>query len=102
TTPESRVFIDTRCELVYPDWLLNEYLAFLYGRTGGERLLDRYSHDFVLAQVGTGAYRLTVGDSRWKLVYHDSISALFARSSARLPNQDEVSMSRLGNDSLFP
>jgi hypothetical protein len=102
TTPQSRVFVDTRCELVYPDRLLNEYLAFLYGRPGGERLLDRYPHDFVLAKVGTGAYRLTARDSRWKLIYHDSISALFARSSAPLPDHDQVSMSGAGNDSSFP
>jgi hypothetical protein len=77
--PGSRVFVDGRCELVYPDSVLTEYLNFLYGRAGGERLLDRYPHNFVLAKPGSGAYRIVSADKRWQEIYHDSISALFAR-----------------------
>jgi hypothetical protein len=93
--PESRVFVDGRCELVYPDSILAEYLGFLYDRPGGEKLLDRYPHDFVLVKLRTGAYRLVSTDSRWKEIYRDSFSALFARAGAYMP-------SLMGADSAFP
>jgi len=78
--PDSRVFVDGRCELVYPDSVLAEYFKFFYGRPGGEQLLDKYPHDLVLVKIGTGAYRLISADPRWRKIYGDSISALFVRS----------------------
>ncbi len=100
--PQSRVFVDGRYELVYPDALLLEYLKFLYGLPGGEKLLDRYPHDFVLAKLQTGAYRLVSADSRWRLIYRDSFSALFARSSVRPPDHAEVPVSPDVPSSSFP
>ncbi len=81
-TPQSHVFIDGRFELVYPDKLLQEYLGFLFGWPGGEKLLDGYPHDFVLVKPGTGAHRIMAADPRWKLVYQDTVAALFAKTGA--------------------
>jgi hypothetical protein len=77
--PHSRIFIDGRCELVYPDRLMAEYLTFFYDLPGGEKLLLRYPHDFALVKVKTGAYRVMSADPGWKKIYQDSVSALFAR-----------------------
>jgi hypothetical protein len=78
--PRSRVFIDTRSELVYPDRVLADYLAFMSGSSAGAKLLDERRHDFVLIRPKGGAYRLASEDRRWKLIYHDHACALFARS----------------------
>jgi hypothetical protein len=83
-TPESRVFIDGRYYLVYPDVVLRDYLAFLFGWPGGEKLLERYPHDFVLVAPESGGCRFTAADPRWKLIYRDSTSVLFARSSTAI------------------
>ncbi len=53
-TPQSRIFVDGRCELVYPDSLLREYLAFLFGWPGGEKLLDHYAPRLCACQTGNG------------------------------------------------
>jgi hypothetical protein len=104
--PDSRVFIDGRCELVYPDPLLTQYLDFLYGRPGGRELLDRYPHDLALLKVSTGAYQIVSADSRWKEIYRDSFSALFARvpiAKRRLDPVKAVEQTNPGKGaSLFP
>jgi hypothetical protein len=110
--PQSRVFVDGRYELVYPDSVLGEYLAFLYAWPGGEKLLERYPHDFVLAKLGTGAYHVALRDAHWDLIYRDSISALFARSktadsqtATRPGGRPEVALPPVtpdGAGSLFP
>jgi hypothetical protein len=83
-TPQSRVFIDGRYYLVYPDGVLRDYLAFLFGWRGGEKLLESYPHDFVLVAPQSGACRFTEADPHWKVIYRDSTSVLFARSSTAI------------------
>jgi hypothetical protein len=83
--PQSRIFIDGRCELVYSDSLLRDYFHFLYGQPDGAGLLDRYPHDFVLVMPDSGAYRLTAANPGWKIVYRDSVAVLFARAGSPLP-----------------
>ena len=87
TAPESRVFIDTRAELVYPDTLLRQYLAFASGSSAGEKLLDEYPHDMVLIRPQSGAYRIVSHAADWRLVYLDEVSALFVRSGSRAARQ---------------
>jgi hypothetical protein len=101
-SPDSKVFIDARYQLVYPEALRRQYLGFLYGWPGGQALLDRYPHDFVLVKPGTGAYRLVDADRRWKLVYRDPVAALYARSSAVIPGASKEVTSRVGGPSFFP
>lgn len=101
-SPQSRVFIDGRYELVYPDALLREYLGFLFGWPGGEQLLDRYAHDFVLVKPQSGAYRLVAADSRWRVIYRDAVAALFARASAPSPDHAHKPMSDRATESEFP
>ena len=101
-TPQSRVFIDGRYELVYPDSLIREYLGFLYGWTGGEKVLDRYPHDFVLVKPGTGAYRIVEADHSWKVIYRDDVAALFARTSMPLNHETDKSPGGQAPGSEFP
>ena len=86
-TPQSRVFIDGRYDLVYPDNLIRDYLGFLFGWPGGEKLLDHYPHDLVLVVPYSGAYRFTTADKRWKMVYRDRAAALFVPSGNKIRPQ---------------
>ena len=78
---ESRVFIDGRCELVYPDSLLRQYAIFFYGLEGADNLLDAFPHDFVLIGPHTKSYEVVSKDGRWHLLYRDASAALFARTA---------------------
>jgi hypothetical protein len=58
-------------------------------RDGAARILDAYPHDFVLIPPGFEAYGVILKSARWKLIYRDQDSALFARAdslAARIPN----------------
>jgi len=100
--PQSRVFVDGRSELVYPDRLLHEYIAFLYGLPGGAKILDHYPHNFVLAKPDTRAYQIVAADPRWKLVYRDSVSALFAKAQNPATKYSARSTAEPFAPSLFP
>jgi hypothetical protein len=85
--PADRVFVDGRCEVVYSDSVLQEYMAFIYQWPGASALLDRYPHDFVLVTPGGGPYRTVADDRRWKLIYRDSVAALFAKAGTAVSPQ---------------
>ncbi len=85
---DSRVFIDGRTELVYPDRLLRQYAIFFYGMKGADKLLDEFPHDFVLMGVHTKGCDVVRKDARWHLLYSDQTAALFGR--AALPGEAPV------------
>ena len=101
-TPQSKVFIDGRYQLVYPRKLRLQYLAFLYGWPGAEQVLNDYPHDFVLVKPGTAPYRMVAGDSRWKLIYRDAVAALYARAAAAAGKPPDNMTPGIGERSLFP
>ncbi len=78
---DSRVFIDGRCELVYPDKLIRRYAIFFFGLEGADGVLDAFPHDFVLIGPHAKAYDVVDKDSRWQLIYRDATAALFARAA---------------------
>ncbi len=82
---DSRVFIDGRSELVYPDPLIRQYAIFFFGLEGADGVLNAFPHDFVLIGPHTKAYEVVSRDGRWQLIYRDTTAALFAR--AALPVQ---------------
>jgi hypothetical protein len=77
----SKVFIDGRTELVYPDQVLRQYAVFFYGLEGAQNLLDNPSHDFVLIGPHNKGYQIVSRDRRWHLLYSDRTAALFARAA---------------------
>jgi hypothetical protein len=78
---DSRVFIDGRCELVYPDRLIRQYATFFYGLAGADAMLGTFPHDFVLIGPHTKGYEVVSNDRRWQLIYSDATAALFARAA---------------------
>ncbi len=100
--PRDKVFVDGRCEVVYPDRLLREYFIFLNAGVGGQKLLDRYPHDYILISPKSGAYRNVAADRRWKLLYRDRIAALFARADDPRAKNLRPEFNRIPEQAWFP
>ncbi len=86
--PASKVFIDSRYDLAYPLGVVRDYIMFIYGDAGAERVLARYPHDFVLLNTDCRGYGVMLRDKAWTLIYRDPVCALFARAdspAARIP-----------------
>jgi hypothetical protein len=100
--PHSRVFMDSRYDLVYPAQVVGDYLKFYFDGPGGADVLVKYPHDFVLIPPTSGGYRVTSRSAAWKLIYEDPVAALFARANspaARLPG---VPIRGTPKPSVFP
>ncbi len=78
--PESRVFVDSRYDMVYPIPVVLDYIAFYFSGAGGEQVLRKYPHDFALLPPAAPAARLMAKARGWGLIYRDRDSLLFARS----------------------
>jgi hypothetical protein len=100
--PENRVFIDGRAELVYPDSVIRDYARFYYALDGGNELLGKYPHNFVLVKPETGAYRVVSTDRDWKPIYRDSLAVLFAPASSPIAEVRDVSAKGDIGRSYFP
>jgi hypothetical protein len=97
----SRVFVDGRTELVYPDQVLRQYAVFFYGLEGAKNLLDNPSHDFVLIGPHNMGYQIVSRDRRWHLLYSDRTAALFARA-ALTPEPPTNNASSIAASTYFP
>jgi hypothetical protein len=81
--PESKIFYDSRFDTVYPRKVLIQYLDFFFGSPSGAKLLTEYPNDFVLVITNSTAYRTMLEQHAWKLLYRDSVCALFAPAGSR-------------------
>jgi hypothetical protein len=87
--PESKLFIDGRCETVYPDRVLHDYLQFYFNFADAEEVLRAYPHDFVLIPPDAPISAPLEKNHDWKLVYRDRTALLFARAdsaAAKIPD----------------
>ena len=80
--PGSRVFIDSRFEMVYPPRVQRDYLDFLRGGAGAAAVLAAYPTDYVLMPPDSAASRFMAGQAGWRLLYRDPVAALFARADS--------------------
>ncbi len=78
--PHSRVFIDSRYDMVYPRSVLADYLDFILVRPRAARVLAAYPHDFVLMPTRAPVCRFMTSRSGWRRVYSDEAATLFARA----------------------
>ena len=89
--PQSRIFIDVRAELVYPDYVMREYADFHYGKPGAERALQKYPTDFILIKPEMSGYGLIASDPAWRIIYQDQVATLFAPASPATERAPEAS-----------
>jgi hypothetical protein len=86
--PRSKLFIDGRCETVFPDNVINDYVQFYFNFAQAGRVLNGYPHDLILIPPEAPAYHLLENSPEWKLVYRDRTAVLFVRANsaaAKLP-----------------
>jgi hypothetical protein len=86
--PQSRLFIDGRCETVYPDSVINDYVQFYFNFAQASRVLGGYPHDFILIPPEAPVYRFLQSSPEWKQIYYDDTAVLFARANfaaAKIP-----------------
>jgi hypothetical protein len=100
--PDSKVFIDGRYDLVYPPRVVEDYIAFFFGRPGGDHVLDDYPNAFVLVPPTSGAFRTMLARADWKLIYRDDNAVLFARANSRAALIAGVPFSAKAPPSNFP
>jgi hypothetical protein len=101
--PNSKVFIDSRFEMIYPLEVQRDYLEFLRGGAGAIKVLAAYPHDFVMVEADGRSYRFVLRQAGWRLVYRDPVAALFARADS--PTAHIAGVPVLRNQalpSLFP
>jgi hypothetical protein len=80
--PESKVFVDSRYDMVYPRAVLADYLVFFLVRPRAAAVLGAYPHDFVLLRTTSQGYTFMLAQPGWRIVYRDKIAALFARADS--------------------
>ncbi|HJU28291.1 MAG TPA: hypothetical protein VJ718_03925 [Candidatus Binataceae bacterium] len=102
TAPRSRVFTDSRYDLVYPNSITAEYLKFIWDKPGADRMLDEWPHDFVLISPKSPAWRLMTSRRDWKLLYRDPDCALFARANSPAANAASAAVIGKAQTSYFP
>jgi hypothetical protein len=78
----SKIFIESIFEAYYPHQQQSDFAAINYAEPGAAHVLDAYPNDFVLMPSGSPAYVLVMAQAGWRLIYRDSVSALFARSGS--------------------
>jgi hypothetical protein len=81
----SRVFIDSRFEIVYPPRVQRDYLDFIDGRADAARVLAAYPTEYLLMPPDSVAGRFMAARPGWRLLYRDPVAALFARRFICLP-----------------
>jgi hypothetical protein len=83
--PRVQISSDTRYEVAYPDWRLDEDFLFFDAGAGWEQILEKYPTDVVLLPVSLKVARKVADLPGWKAVYRDSQFAIFARAGLELP-----------------
>ena len=88
--PASKVFIDGRYDTVYPASVIDDYLAFNYGKAGAKDFLTKYPHDFILLSLNDKAALEEISRvPAWMQLYRDANCILFARAdsaAAKIPS----------------
>lgn len=100
--PQSKVFIDGRCELVYPARVIADYYDFYFDLPGGESVLDRYPHDFVLLPPDSDGFGVVAKNPNWKLIYRDPDAALFARATSQAAQPPGLPVIGSAGPKFFP
>ena len=78
----SRVFIDSRFEMVYPPRVQRDYLDFIRGGERAAAVLAAYPTDYVMMPPNSTASRFMGGDPGWRMIYRDRVASLFARTGS--------------------
>ena len=100
--PESKVFIDSRYDMVYPQKVLADYFDFFFEGPRAAAVLNGYPHDFVLIPPTAPIRALMERRPDWKLIYSDSNALLFTRADSPAARLDGVPIRGRPPPDMFP
>lgn len=78
-SPAVKVSVDGRRETAYSPEIYGENMAFKYGEGDWNALLRNHETHLALVRTSFPAFNLMKLDPGWRLVYQDSLAALFGR-----------------------
>ena len=78
-SPAVKVSVDGRRETMYSPEIYKENLAFKYGEGDWDALLRKHETHMALVRTGFPTFNLLKLEPGWRLVYQDSLAALFGR-----------------------
>ena len=100
--PQSKVFVDSRYDMVYPQKVLADYLDFFSVSSRASAVLDGYPHDFVLLRTASPPARFMMAQARWRIVYRDRTATLFARAVSPVGQIKSIPVAGQNGPALFP
>ena len=100
--PRSKVFVDSRYDMVYPQAVLADYLDFFLVRPRAAAVLGAYPHDFVMLRTDSPGYGFMMAQAGWRMVYRDRIAALFARADSPAAHLKGIPLEGYSGSNLFP
>ena len=100
--PESKVFIDSRYDMVYPQKVIGDYFDFFFDRPRAAAVLNNYPHDFVMLGPTAPVRALIERRSDWRLIYSDSDALLFARADSPAARLGSVPIRGRPRPDTFP
>jgi hypothetical protein len=78
-SPAVKVSVDGRRETMYSREIYGENMAFKYGEGDWDALLRNHETHLALVRTGFPTFNLMRLEPGWRLVYQDSLAALFGR-----------------------
>jgi hypothetical protein len=78
-SPAVKVSVDGRRETMYGRAIYEENLNFKYGQGDWDALLRGHDTHLALVRTGFPAFNLMKLEPGWRLIYQDSLAALFGR-----------------------
>jgi len=79
-SPAVKVSVDGRRETMYSPAIYEANLAFKYGEGDWDALLRKHETHMALVRTGFPTFNLLKLEPGWRLVYQDSLAALFGRA----------------------
>jgi hypothetical protein len=84
-SPGVKISFDSRYEVAYPTWRMEEDDRFYEASEGWEQILTKYPTDVVLARSDLKIVKALENVAGWRRVYSDPQFVLFARTGVDLP-----------------
>lgn len=88
--PNVRVSIDSRYEVAYPEWLVDENTRFYMAKNGWQHTLTAYPTDLVLVDKKMPLAKVMPKATGWKKVYTDQTFEVYSRPGLTLPVVDRT------------
>ena len=85
--PAARVSVDSRYEVAYPNWWVDQSFRFYEARPGWRDTLKAYPTDLVLVRR-TQPLAAFIAQTGWRRVYADRVFEIYERNGLNLPEED--------------